>query len=237
MLVVPLLTYAQVDYEDEYPQNSFDDYQERELVHPQDIEESGWMDKASSISYSEEKIKKKEKKEKSTKNEWEKPDWDFSWLKDWWAGLGLAFKVLCIAALAALVMFIVYRLTKLEGNTSFSVNRSLEEQLNEVEETLEETELERLLREALESANFKLAIRLYFLMMLQKLDERNWIDYKKQKTNFLYLREMKNRSEYSRFRELTHAFEYSWYGEVQLDQQLFAQVESAFRRFLNEISN
>lgn len=239
LLMTPLLCFSQEsDEEYYYPENSLEDYKESELNPGKAIDETEWLKSIEGINYSEERKKKKEREPEEEEEEEIEPrgeEDDTDWFGDWWEGLGLLLQGLCILILVAIVGYLIYLLTRLESNDSFEVEKSLEERLQNVEEELEESELEKLLRESIAGKNYKLAIRLYFLMMLNKLSEKEWIQYKKQKTNFLYLREMKGRLEYQKFRELTHAFEYSWYGEVALDENIFSKLQDNYKSFLNQL--
>jgi len=241
LLFIPLFCLSQED-EDEYyyPENSLEDYKDSELNPGKDLNQSDWLNKMEGVDYLEERkevdppdydqndpiVEEEEEEEESGSS-----------FAGWWSGLNLLIKGFCILILIALVGYIIYLLTRLESNQSFEVEKSFEERLRNVEEELEESELERLLRESIEYKNYKLAVRLYFLMMLNKLSEKNWIQYKKQKTNFLYLREMKGRTEYQKFRELTYTFEYSWYGEVELDESIFFRLQSNYKTFLSQLES
>lgn len=240
LLFIPLVSFTQEEVEEYYiPENSLEEYKESELNPGKEIEETDWLKKIEGVDYTEERRKKKppeepEEEEEEVEPRGEEED-DTDFFSEWWEGLGTLLQILCILVLVAIVGYIIYLMTRLESNQSFVVEKSLEERLSSAEEELEESELEKLLRETIAQKNYKMAIRLYFLMMLNRLSEKNWIQYKKQKTNFLYLREMKGRSEYKRFRELTHTFEYSWYGEVEVDETIFSSLQTNYISFLNQL--
>ena len=206
-------------------------YEGQELKHGKSIDEMDWNKVMGEVDYSENLKKKKKKIEKE--QEVDEEDSSFNWA--WWDGLSNFVKIICIVILVGVVSFIIYRLTLLEPNRSFKSDRSLEDRLEDAEEELEESELERLLKEAIVHKEYKMAIRIYFLLMLQKLSDKNLISYKKEKTNFLYLLEMKSREEYSNFRKLTHVFEYSWYGEVELNESIFQNLQLNYRQFIDQL--
>ena len=222
-----------IDDQDYY----FEEYQDQSLNEGKSIEEIQWLESVKEVDYYEEQRKKKKKKEKEeNKEEKKKEESNSNWFADWWSGLGMFLKVIIIGLLLVLVLFIIYSLMKLERNKGIVVERSIADKLENIEEELLETEVDGLLRASLENKDYKVAIRLYFLMVLQKLDDKKWIEYKKQKTNFLYLREMRDKSEYKNFRELTYAYEYSWYGDVEVDKGLFERLQSRFNHFLNQLA-
>ena len=53
------------------------------------------------------------------------------------------------------------------------------------------TELQRLLKDALDQGDYRGAIRIYFIFILRALSKKKWIQWEKEKTNFSYLVEMR----------------------------------------------
>ncbi|NND76880.1 MAG: hypothetical protein HKN39_01695 [Flavobacteriales bacterium] len=214
-------------------QDDASQYDSQDLNPGKTIEEIEWERVMEEVDYSETQKRKKKKKEEEKDEPEEVENRSFDW--GWWNGLSTFVKAICIILLIGIVGFIIYKLTLLEPNKSFKTDRSLETRLEEAEQNLEESELEILLREAISKKEYKMAVRIYFLLMLQKLSEKDWITYKKEKTNFLYLLEMKTRIEYSDFRKLTYVFEYSWYGDVDLNESIFEKLQYNYRHFINNL--
>jgi hypothetical protein len=150
-------------------------------------------------------------------------------------GSGILQVMLIILAAAALgaLLFFFFRgkvsNTKVERKGSFSIE--------EIEEALHESDLERFLREAIEKKEYRLAVRIYYLMAIKELSERNWISWKKDKTNNQYLFEMSQRPNFTLFREITRLFEYTWYGDMTVGEMQFHAIDPRFRQFLNELKN
>lgn len=193
------------------------------------LEESEWMRVIEETSFDEEKIQEREKKVQLE---------DESQLDvTWWESLAPVIKVIAIVLLVLVVGYIIYLLTRVPANKKFKVDTNLHSDLENIEDRLMETELEKYLRQAVESKDFRLAVRVYFLMMLQKLTELKWISYKKEKTNFSYLLEMKSRNKYEDFRNLTFAFEYAWYGGIKPDEAMFSTLKDRYESFLNSVDN
>ena len=96
-------------------------------------------------------------------------------------------------------------------------------------EDIKELEIDRLLREALASGNYRLVIRIYFLGLLQKLDEDGFIVWKKDKTNRDYLSELFQKAHYLEVKSLTVAYEQVWYGDHNLPVQTYEQIISSFK--------
>lgn len=134
---------------------------------------------------------------------------------------------------AVLIAFLIYYLF---------VNR-VKDGKNVVPISLEETapieipltELERMLQEALARGDYRGAVRIYFIFILRDLSQKNWINWEKEKTNFHYLREMSQRSEYADFNKSVSYFEIIWYGKREIDKSTFEQIKPDFTRFLDKL--
>ena len=97
------------------------------------------------------------------------------------------------------------------------------------------TELERLLQEALGKGDYRGAIRIYFIFIIRGLAQRNWISWKKEKTNFHYLREMNGKAEFNEFNTSVSYFEFIWYGKREIDAEKFEQIKPKFTQLLDKL--
>lgn len=89
--------------------------------------------------------------------------------------------------------------------------------------------------EAIESSNFRLAVRFLYLQSLKKLSDNNYINWQLNKTNTDYLHETRDRKWHSLFSALTYNFEYTWYGETAVDREQFNSVQQQFVQFNNQL--
>lgn len=97
------------------------------------------------------------------------------------------------------------------------------------------TELEKLLQEALNRGDYRGAVRIYFIFIVRGLAQRNWIQWKKEKTNFHYLREMENKEEFADFNVSVSYFEFIWYGKREIDAEKFEEIKPKFTNFLDKL--
>lgn len=104
----------------------------------------------------------------------------------------------------------------------------------DVEENIYEINLEEMLKSALERKDYKQAIRYYYLIILKMLASENLIEWKKEKTNYEYLREMKYSNYYKDFRSLTNLFENIWYSDLILQEYYYNNVSLAFKKFIEQ---
>ncbi len=87
------------------------------------------------------------------------------------------------------------------------------------------------IEKAVNSGNYRLAVRLQFLHLLRKLSDRNIIQYKHDRTNMDYLLQMNSSSWYPEFFRLTRSYEYSWYGLFHIDSDKYAVIKNDFENF------
>lgn len=142
--------------------------------------------------------------------------------------------ILTIAVYAAAIGIISYILFLVIKNTSLKsrgkISKSgLPDHTTHIED-IKELEIDRLLREAINAGNYRLVIRIYFLGLLQKLDEDRLIKWKKDKTNRDYLSELFSKTtHFEEVKRLTIAYEQVWYGDHNLPIQTYEQIISSFK--------
>jgi hypothetical protein len=104
--------------------------------------------------------------------------------------------------------------------------------LEELEANLETADIDPHLQKAIDSKNFTLAIRLYYLSILKELTLSNLIRWKKDKTNQHYLFELREQTHFDPFKQATLIFERVWYGNSVFDESAFNSVQPVFKDFL-----
>jgi hypothetical protein len=107
--------------------------------------------------------------------------------------------------------------------------------IDEFDDHIPESELTRFLREALQRNNFKLAVRIYYLMAINELATKKLITWRKEKTNADYLLELRQAASYKEFYEMTMIFERVWYGERVIDAPHFRELSGRFEHFLSTL--
>lgn len=186
------------------------------------FDEKRWENLTKDLDYNE-TVKKKEKE----KDPLSMPKFNFNPM------------VVKVVVVTLVIIALVFLLWKIFGNAKFLKNKKIKggefSFLDEAEDNLEESDLERFLREALEKKQYKIAVRIYYLMTIKELIQQNYIVWKKNKTNFEYLTEMRDRKEFDHFRSLTRAFEIVWYGDVEIQENEFSKLSPSFSSFINSI--
>lgn len=146
-------------------------------------------------------------------------------IDSWW------LNIIVYVIAGGLILYILYMvLINLRG--SKGRKKESPSQVFDGDDTIEdirELDVDPLLREALASGNYRLAIRICFLGMLKKLDEGGKIRWKKDKTNRDYLGELFNANyHFDDVRRLTLDYERIWYGEHELSSERYLAIISSF---------
>lgn len=87
------------------------------------------------------------------------------------------------------------------------------------------------IREAEQKGDYRLAIRLMFLQLLRDLSDRNLLEYRQENTNSDYLVQLYNSPLYHPFASLARSYEYTWYGQFEIDHDLYSRIKNAFKNF------
>jgi hypothetical protein len=101
---------------------------------------------------------------------------------------------------------------------------------------LDTDNLEEKLQTALKNKNFTEAIRLWYLVTLQKLDKIQLINWHKEKTNRDYLLELLNTRYFESFSRITKIYEYTWYGKFPVTYAEYKVFEKDFTKMKNLIN-
>lgn len=83
--------------------------------------------------------------------------------------------------------------------------------------------------------NYRLAVRYYYLWLLQRLSNKELIKWHTEKTNSDYYYELKDGNIRAEFKYLSYIYDYIWYGEFDIDNTSYTKAKDAFRKTLNTI--
>lgn len=108
---------------------------------------------------------------------------------------------------------------------------------SEEEELIKNTDLDRLLKDAIAANNYREAVRYYYLIALKKLDAANIILWEQQKTNEDFIREITSFELKDAFTENTRLYDFVWYGDFSLTRDEFEQAEKDFKTTNTLIKN
>lgn len=138
------------------------------------------------------------------------------------------FRAIAVAA----VVFVVVKLT--QTDLRFIFRKGSERNVSdfiEVDENIHEMNFDALIEESAMEKNYRKGVRLLYLRTLKQLTDMELIEWRKDKTNREYLRELRKSELRDSFADLTMMFEYIWYGDVPVGESLFRDVRARFNEF------
>ncbi len=138
-----------------------------------------------------------------------------------------------VAVILLVVILLLIRNSKQKANSPHATTSV--ETLTELEQDVHELDLESFLKDALEKRNYRLALRIQFLMIIKALSVEGKITWAKEKTNWEYHLELREKLLADRFREIIIAFESFWYGEHELTEQSYYQAEPLYKDLLQKL--
>jgi hypothetical protein len=105
----------------------------------------------------------------------------------------------------------------------------------EQEEDLNLLNFDELIVSAIENKQYRLAIRYLFLKSLKLLSDREMIELRNNKTNRQYYLEIKNSQIANVFQDATLRFEWIWYGEFPVNEEIMKSSQSDFNKLFGLI--
>jgi hypothetical protein len=112
-------------------------------------------------------------------------------------------------------------------NTIIRSDEEMEAETDNIFEINYQREIDR----AVSNGNYRFAVRLMFLRVLKNLSDKNIIQYTPDRTNFDYLLQLHDTYHYNDFFKLTRNYEYSWYGQFDIDTENFSWIRRDFENF------
>ncbi|UII31296.1 hypothetical protein LVD17_23675 [Fulvivirga ulvae] len=150
---------------------------------------------------------------------------------------GQALQIIIITVFIVILIIII---SKLAGNNlrlrSKEKAGGVQQSLEDIEENLMESDLMKWLKKVVEEKNYRLALRIYYLIIIKELATHGLINWRKEKTNMDYLYEMKGHDTYNYFEEITGIYQLIWYGEKDLGDKYLVEMSHKFRSYYQSIN-
>ncbi|MBK9099953.1 MAG: hypothetical protein IPM14_18025 [bacterium] len=112
----------------------------------------------------------------------------------------------------------------------FGKINSSELKLSEEDEDINQMNFDDHISAAIESKQYKIAIRYMYLKSLQLLSGKGLIELRNNKTNYQYLNEIRDIQIASVFRNTTLGFERIWYGDFLVDESIINSFKVDFNK-------
>jgi hypothetical protein len=226
-------------YSDEGSQEMYEEYSEHQLLGPEELEstreyQSGKMEVR---EFDERKWKKIVGSADYSEKPPEVPKRQFSpdISAPWGSSVLRLIAYVVIAGVIILLLYLVFR--NMSFNLKLKKTKGTHEDFEKPVENIEEIDIQALLQKAIADKNFRLAVRLYYLGLLKKLNEMGMIAWKKDKTNRDYLMELFSKDYYfDDIKQLTLSYEQVWYGERTLTTESFQKITRGFEMVQQKIN-
>ena len=109
--------------------------------------------------------------------------------------------------------------------------------LSEEEHIIKNEDIQQLIQNALGQQDYRLAVRYYYLYMLQLMTEKELITWEPQKTNEDYTKELQQQELAQPFATCTRLYNYFWYGEFPIDETKYQKAEANFLSLKKLLTN
>ena len=144
-------------------------------------------------------------------------------------------QILAYVAIALLIGFLIYFIF-----SKIDIDKKIKkEEIYEVEDDFEdinELDTPSLLQQALAKGDYRTAVRIQFLSILQILSQKEKIMWRKEKTNHEYARELRSESYGDDFQQMANIFDFVWYGKREVDKTKYDQIDTAFSSFKTKLN-
>lgn len=131
---------------------------------------------------------------------------------------------------AGIVLFLLLKFfLKVNSNSIISANNNKSVvSITEEEELIKNKDLAKLIHQAIEQKNYRLAVRYYYLQLLKNLEEKELITWELQKTNEDYSKEITEINLNKSFLKLTRLYDFVWYGNFEINEFEFGKIAADF---------
>lgn len=165
--------------------------------------------------------------------------WDWVWRKyeeimSTAAGRATMTAIYWILGLSA-VGFFLMKVTRMNRMNLFTASPNNTAPYSTETENIHAISFDEAIQDALQNGNYRLAIRLLYLQNLKVMTDKNIIAWKSNKTNSDYLHEINSPNLQQLFKQITHVFEYAWYGHLAVNREDFAELKESIVKFQNEL--
>lgn len=168
--------------------------------------------------------------------------WDIigEWFRKWLGkaaqqrGFGKFWEIVIYILIAGTLIYINRELARSTIKGLFYKSKK-EISFKSGDENIHEMNLDELIEKSYREKNYALAVRYLYLSLLKDLNVRGFIKWRIDKTDEDYIREIKDSALKSNFKDLTLLFEYVWYGEFPVDEEIYQSIRTRFTDFKKKI--
>lgn len=161
----------------------------------------------------------------------------YEWFSTSFSGVGSPelWKSIAYLFVAIVVVFVILKLIGVDFDGLFKKKNVYTIPYETIEENIHQIDFNGAIAEAVLQKNYRLAVRLYYLKALKELSDAGFINWQINKTNQSYVYELQSSKLNAGFHQVTRQFEYTWYGDFPIDEELFLEIRDSFLTFSNQI--
>lgn len=156
--------------------------------------------------------------------------WFWRWVDDMYKKQGVkkGTEIIIYGVAVILIGYAIYKFSGMDRRNLFRSGKSSDIVFSEANEDIREMDLPTAIRQAEEEGNYRLALRLQYLNSLRKLSDRHLINYAINKTNHDYARELAGTPYADSFSRVTLLYEFGWYGEFEVNRDMYEKIRGIF---------
>jgi len=141
----------------------------------------------------------------------------------------VVFRVLGFLVIGLLIFYLVKAFIQQDVYWLFKKKaKKIQAFENITAEDFSTTDFEKIVQDLIQQQEYRLAIRMYYLWLLQRLQEEGKINWAPEKTNADYTYELQEESEKEQFAYLSYLYNTIWYGEYELIETDFFKAKNSF---------
>jgi hypothetical protein len=157
----------------------------------------------------------------------------WSYFNDFFSGK--AVRTFTYGILIAFFLFVIYRIIVVNKLFLFYSAKKAKPAETDESVDIDDNNLDEKIQKAIAAKDHRLAVRFMYLKALQLLNEKQWIRYHADATNYEYVNQMRGHKLSNEFDFLTRVYDYMWYGEFTVTEEQFDIVHKNFSHFYNAI--
>ncbi|KIX22325.1 hypothetical protein SY27_00210 [Flavobacterium sp. 316] len=150
------------------------------------------------------------------------------------SGLEIIMKIIAFIIIGFVIYMIVKVIINKEGQWIFGKKNKKITVSELVEENIHSINFNEIIKKSKQEKDYRLTIRYYYLWLLKSYSDKELIEWDIEKTNSDYLSELKSQNTKENFKYLSYIYDYSWYGEFEINEPDFLKAETVFLKAIQE---
>lgn len=152
------------------------------------------------------------------------------------SGMAGIYYILIFLGVGALIAAIVYLII---NNSSSNSQQNIANNVNTSDvldpEVLAKLEINSILNQYLNNGDYRMAVRMLYLQLLQKLYKAGYVLPSKEKTNLDFFYELQGNKLQNGFGKLTNIYEKAWYADADVTASAFNTVQYQYKNYMDTI--